>query len=65
MKAGDWVVCKESPEMDGQVIRVARDGSWADVKWAAGWSKRMPAESLKVTDTIVRGDLTITLRRLP
>lgn len=32
----------------GTVLRVARDGSWADVRWAsttASWTKRMPDAS--------------------
>ena len=57
IKRGDYVVCKillNGPL--GFVIRVARDGSWADIRWrgsVAGeivnWSKRMRLVTLEVT----------------
>ena len=57
VKRSDWVVCKLSPdEPVGFVRRVARDGSWADVRWkgrgGAEWSKRMGIEHLKVVTRI-------------
>ena len=50
VKRGDWVKTRSS-SMVGFVKRVARDGSWADVKWQ-GWSKRMPTSSLEIMTTI-------------
>lgn len=53
-KRGDWVKTAES-RMIGIITRVARDGSWADVRWCSGgaeWSKRMPCSALEVLHTI-------------
>ena len=58
-KKGDWVLCHDL-QQDGRVIRVADDGSWVDVDWHS-WSKRMRPCDIKKTDTIKRGDLTITI----
>ena len=43
----------------GLVLRVAKDGSWADVDWG-GWAKRMLQTSLVVKTTIPFGDGTVT-----
>ncbi len=54
VRRGDWVRTKES-RVIGFVRRVARDGSWADVRWRDGgaeWSKRMPTWALIVEHTI-------------
>lgn len=40
VKRGDIVTTEMHPSTMGLVIRVARDGSWADVDWGR-WSKRM------------------------
>ena len=49
MRRGDqFVVYTDRPPRDrvyGVVTRVARDGTWADIRcctWAVMWSKRMP-----------------------
>ena len=62
IKRGDWVTAKSCPTLNGNqllvvgtVRRVARDGSWCDVRWRSGgveWSKRMPADSLVIRHTI-------------
>ena len=44
----------------GFVTRMAKDGSWADVRWGQGWRKRMPTSSLVVQHTIERGGWKIT-----
>lgn len=44
----------------GKVLRVARDGSWIDVRWCdpskslkpSEWSKRMPSSSLEVVGVV-------------
>ena len=61
LKRGAWVQAIHGGGMDGLVTRVAKDGSWADVKWSGGWSKRMQCSYLREVDTIQRGDLTITV----
>jgi len=61
-KRGDWVRTKESGAI-GIVRRVARDGSWADVRWRSRgeeWSKRMPTLSLIVLHTIPFPGGTVT-----
>lgn len=44
IRAGSFVTAGDNPIV-GRVTRVARDGSWADVRWLSpgprGWSKRM------------------------
>jgi hypothetical protein len=58
MKKGDLVVAKSCPNGPlGQVTRVARDGSWADVRCGAmfageshEWSKRMRTSALRVIE---------------
>ena len=58
MKRGDYVTCKVQPLGPvGLVYRVAKNGSWADVKWRgriAGkdeeWTKRMQRSSLVILD---------------
>lgn len=58
VKRADWVVTKSdtSGAMFGFVTRMAKDGTWADVRWmnAAGlmWQKRMPTSVLIVKTTI-------------
>jgi len=52
----DTVRCRASGHL-GLVRRVARDGTWADVRWQGGWSKRMKKVSaleLMPDDTPVR-----------
>ena len=63
VKRADWVTNPPSGTGHiGFVIRVARDGSWADVKWRVRgmnppeWTKRMPTSALKVEHTIPIGD---------
>lgn len=59
IQRGDYVVCKPVVEGEpihaGLVIRAAKDGSWADVRWRGEWkgkpderSKRMRTEILEV-----------------
>ena len=55
IKRADWVSCIRDPGAVGFVQRVARDGSWADVKWRVGqeeYTKRMPTANLQVEHTI-------------
>lgn len=61
----DWVTTKEGGL--GSVIRIARDGTWADVRWRdpdmdpQEWSKRMPIASLFVVLTLpMPGGTTVT-----
>ena len=51
IKRADWVTLPDFPGIVGVVQRIAKDGSWADVKWPAG-TKRMPMEKLIVQHTI-------------
>ncbi|HET9273705.1 MAG TPA: hypothetical protein VFO09_05510 [Methyloceanibacter sp.] len=61
-RRGDWVRCAlDRPDASpGFVKRVARDGSWADVRWRQQrsdgpdheWTKRMPCSALVVLHTI-------------
>ena len=56
MKRGDIVATRLRPDVTtGLILRVASDGSWADVEWCGVidkrikvWSKRMPTKSLLV-----------------
>lgn len=53
IRRSDWVqtLCGSI----GFVIRVAKDNSWADVRWHMNdleWSKRMPTSSLTILTTI-------------
>lgn len=62
VKRSDWVRTKDS-RLVGLVIRAARDGTWADVRWRAGneeWSKRMPTWSLIPLHTIQIPGGTVT-----
>ena len=52
---GDWVTLPDFPGIVGVVQRVARDGSWAVVKWPRG-TKRMKAAKLIVQHTIALPD---------
>jgi len=56
VKRADWVSCKSDAEgAIGLVRRVARDGSWADVRWhccGEEYTKRMPTSALVVRHTI-------------
>ena len=53
-KKGDKVYDKKdigfiATHFPGTIIRVAKDGSWADVAWGSGWatsSRRMPTTRL-------------------
>lgn len=45
IRRGDIVATKISPTLYGIVTRVAKDGSWADVKWGI-ISKRMRTDRL-------------------
>jgi len=66
IKRADWVECKSTPAGPlGIVKRVARDGSWADVKWCLPggrpYVKRMHSSALVVLDTIpLPGGVTVT-----
>ena len=65
VKRADWVTTAHGGR--GIVTRLARDGSWADVRWRAPgmtpaeWSKRMPTSSLTVVTTLpLPGGWTVT-----
>ncbi len=58
IKRADWVTVKDFP-MVGVVQRIARDGTWADVKWSTH-TKRMPTSVLQVQHTIAMGDWEVT-----
>lgn len=61
VKRADWVTTKSGGR--GIVRRLAKDGSWADVRWRAGgeeWSKRMPTTSLIPLHTIPLAGGTVT-----
>jgi hypothetical protein len=64
IKKADWVKAKLLGfNCIGFVQRVAKDGSWADVRWKMGnqeWSKRMPSEALVPQTTIRVGDWEVT-----
>ncbi len=48
--AGDWVETIFEPHHPGLVLRVSRNGAWADVRWwerRTAWVKRMPCDSLR------------------
>lgn len=45
IRRGDIVATKTTPTIYGVVVRVAKDGSWADVNWGI-ISKRMSTEHL-------------------
>ena len=49
MKRGDWVIVRDFPTIPGIVIRVARDGSWADVEFPS-WSKRLATDVLEIQE---------------
>ena len=63
LKIGAIVVCKASLRGPrGEIVRMARDGSWCDVRWVGRiaaesplevWSKRMKAEVLVTYDPIM------------
>ena len=55
IKRTDWVTCAGFA-MVGVVQRVARDGSWVDVKWPTGHTKRMRPTKLQVQHTIPLGN---------
>jgi hypothetical protein len=55
----DWVATRAQPSFTGFVLRVARDGSWADVRWSTPyetWTKRMPTANLIAQHTIPLAD---------
>lgn len=58
VKRADWVTTRDGGR--GFVMRVARDGAWADVRWRdpelGEWTKRMPTRSLIVRHTIPIGN---------
>lgn len=58
VKRANWVTTRTGGR--GIVTRVARDGSWADVKWREAelgeWTKRMRTDTLIVEHTIALGD---------
>jgi len=60
-KRADWVTIDDGDRQVGFVIRVARDGSWVDVKWPY-WSKRQrKPEVLRILTTISVGPgVTVT-----
>ena len=54
LKKGDWVLEKGCKPV-GYVKRVAKDGSWADVKWTTGdeeVTRRMNCDELLIVTTI-------------
>lgn len=60
---GDWVDTIRAPHGQGIVLRVSRDGAWADVRWRDGdniWVKRMPCDSLRVLTTVPFASGTVT-----
>jgi len=59
IKRADWVTRKGSTVV-GIVTRVARNGSWADVTWNDGRTKRMQTNALDVQTTINVGPWTFT-----
>ena len=65
IKAADWVRDADGSG-PGLVVRVARDGSWVDVKWRAPglgeWSKRMrrPRALIVVATIPLPGGWTVT-----
>jgi len=52
IKKSDWVTCVGFPPTYGTVRRVAKDCTWADVKWSNGNKKRMNTKALEVHSTI-------------
>ena len=52
LKRFDWVYCEGFPDIYGIVTRIAKDKTWADVKWSNGVSKRMNIHALVVHHTI-------------
>ena len=58
IQRADWVTTPEGGL--GIVRRVAKDGTWADVRWREAelgeWSKRMRVSALRVLHTIPIGD---------
>lgn len=51
--SGDWVTTATGGR--GIVLRVAKDGTWADVRWRRGeevWIKRMPPDALIIQTTL-------------
>ena len=58
IQRADWVTTKTGGR--GFVTRLARDGSWADVRWwereLGEWTKRMRTEHLIVVTTLDLGD---------
>ena len=63
VKRADWVTTQDGG--NGFVTRVARNGSWADVKWRdhelGEWTKRMRTSALIVQHTIpIGGGWTVT-----
>lgn len=52
IRKSDWVICTSIYNGVGLVLRVGRNGLWADVRWRFGgseWVKRMATEHLRVT----------------
>lgn len=45
IEKGDWVAAIADPNLRGQVKRVAKDGSWADINMG-DWTKRMKCAKL-------------------
>lgn len=60
VRKADWVVTKLDPTgPHGFVTRMAKDGSWVDVRWSVGghtWTKRMRLDELDVKHTIRLAD---------
>lgn len=63
VKSGDWVTTRSWRSARGFVKRVARDGSWADVRWRMGgseWVKRMRASALLIcTDVPIGSEIRV------
>lgn len=70
IKIADWVRTKQhSGGALGIVRRIAKDGSWCDVRWRLNgdeWSKRMATDALEVLHTIpfMGGTVTDVTRKL-
>ena len=60
MEKGDWVVQLDDQKKPiskkiGYVNRVAKNGSWADIKWSDDtkkWSERVQIENLEIISSI-------------
>ena len=61
--AGDWVETIFEPRYPGFVLRVSRNGAWADVRWRerhTEWVERTPCDSLRIVTTVPLAGGTVT-----